>query len=346
MEAIRRWGLGALGVLALVGCRTPTAVLGDVDHHYLEKEPSVSDSKIGKSHAFPAALRIVVSGDADGPMHYIGRTAHDALFAQPAYPEFAFKVVFASADTSFFGDSDYANPVSIWFNVFFGYYEIDAPTRLWNRPFGYQSASPDSPVALEDIVRIGKADWNYFSNHMYGVPRDEIVPYDVVDMSAVKAHDLGRQKIGRDYWDHVTLADVTVVTAALSTKDKKQLENTDSVYSDAWRYAFGTSSRSDKISQSFAPAKMSGEFFMSFRKQRDEEYGEEVYKTFIFGGTFDQGYADAAENARFLALQLESLKAIIPSEKRTGFKTDRASPPPAASTQPSHSTSMSYSQSP
>ncbi|MBS2032690.1 MAG: hypothetical protein JST54_32750 [Deltaproteobacteria bacterium] len=337
--------MGAVALLALVGCRTPTAVLGDVDHHYLEQEPSVSDPKIGKSHAFPAALRIVVSGDALGPMHYIGRTAHNALFAQPAYPEFAFKVVFASADTSFFGNSDYANPASIWCNVFFGYYEIDAPTRLWTRPFGYQSASPDSPVALEDIVRIGKADWNYFSNHMYGVPRDAIVPYDVVDMAAVKTRDLGREKIGRDYWDHITLADVTVVTAVRSTKDTRDLENTDTVYSDAWRYAFGTAPRSDAVNQSFAPTKMSGEFFMSFRKQRDEEYGEEVYKTFIFGGTFGQGYPDAAENARFLALQLASLKKIIPSEKRTGFKQDRAAPA-SPDAQATHSTSMSYSHNP
>ncbi len=314
----------ALAPLGLLGCGAG-AVFTRIDHHLLEQEPKVSDPQIGKSHSFPAAMKITVSANPpEGLLRYIGLKAHDALFASPDYPEFVFKVMFSSAHTTLCGSSAYAQPGSIWFNVFFGYYEIDVPAATWKRPFGYQRDSNDSPVAVEDIVRIGKADWNYFSNHMYGVPLSEVSRYDAIDMSQVRSADLGREKIGRDYWDHITLGDVTVVSGARSKADTLDFQSVPDDLTAAWHYAFGTASRSAAIPASFPGQAMSGEFFMSFRRQVDAESQVDVYRTYIFGGTLNQGFPDAVENARFLALQLDSLKRIIPNERCTGFPRDRA----------------------
>src|SRR6516162_5646398 len=106
--------------------------IADVNHKYILNPPKVSDPKIGKSHSFPIALKIVVAKDSTGFPGGIGKIVHEALFS--SYPRFTFKVAFACADVSLLGHSDYANPKSIWYNVFFGYYEIEVPKNEWKRP--------------------------------------------------------------------------------------------------------------------------------------------------------------------------------------------------------------------
>ena len=35
---------------------------------------------------------------------------------------------------------------------------------------------------IEDLVRLGKSDWNFFSNWDYGVPEEAVEPYCAVDV--------------------------------------------------------------------------------------------------------------------------------------------------------------------
>jgi hypothetical protein len=298
------------------GGKTQDSMIGQIDGKILIEQPWLDDPRIGKSAAFPVPERIVVSATAEGAMAYIGKTAHAALF--PTYPEFAFNVAFA-CNASDDGQSDYANPASIWSNVFFGYYELDAPVRLWNRPFGYYSDDPHATINVEDLARVGKADWNYFSNHMYGVPKGAITPYDNIDMDQVKFTNLGRENIEGRYWDHVRLSGVTVVSGGCSTQDNGKLVGVDEPWTALWQKTFGTYPQVPTLPASFPGVPMSAEIYMCFVREYDLEYKADVFKTYMFGGTINDNYPDAAENARFLQLQMDSLRKIIADMKDVGF---------------------------
>jgi hypothetical protein len=298
----------------------PTDQLGlvEINHRFLQPGLlQVDDETIGRSGTFPVALRIVVAEDALGFPAGIGRLAHSALFAE--YPRFIFKVVFACAHRNLLGHGDYANPNSIWYNVFFGYYEIDVPRHSWGRPFGYED--DQRTVRFEDIVRIGKADWNYFSNYLYGVPEEAIRPLDTIEMSQLATEQCGRQQVG-GYWDRVRLANVVVVGPYVSEEDGQSLRDVPQhpVVSWAWRFAFGTYPHHDAGPKtSFAGTPMRAEFYLCNQEATVE--GEEVYKTYIFGGTVNEAYPNPAENQRFLELQLAAVRRIMLLEEGLGFSS-------------------------
>jgi hypothetical protein len=295
------------------------APVASINNKVVLPTPKVDDRRIGKSGSFPIALKIVVDKGSTGFPAGIGKIVHDALF--PNYPGFTFKVLFASAKRSLLGKSDYANPASIWYNVFFGYYEIEVSKKAWGRPFGYDLSRGRPKVVLEDVVRLGKADWNHFSNQLYGVPAKAIAPFDRVDMREVRAEPVRRVRVGSRSWDLVELRGVRVVGPYRSKHDGARFEDIEKGVGMAWRYAFGTYDKDHPaIRRSFAGTSMRGKFYMTFKEERDRLSGEAVYKTFMYGGTVNEGYPNRAENERFLRLQIRSLEGIMAREKDLGFR--------------------------
>lgn len=139
-------------------------LLGDIDGRYLTPPASVEFG--GRRSMSAPTLELTVDGRAG--------TARPAALAPVAelfagQPRFVFNVCFSCGD----GDSQgvYADPESIWFNVFFGYYQIDVARSLWERPFGYRRGTGGAlEIHHRDLAAIGEADWNHFSNFLYGVP--------------------------------------------------------------------------------------------------------------------------------------------------------------------------------
>jgi hypothetical protein len=295
--------------------------LGDVNHKYILDCPKVEDHRIGKSKCSPFALKITVGDNSTGFPGGIGKVVHDALF--PDKPTFTFKVAFAAANTDLLGRGDYAKPSSIWYNVFFGYYEIDVPKQGWGRPFGYenaQTATGKRAVRHDDLLRIGKADWNHFSNQLYGVPLDVVrrQGLDTVDAKVVRLPPVTQKIIGSGEWDLVEMDGVPVVGPYRSKHDGQKYADTGHVM-PAWQYVFGRYDEDDShVRTSFQPVRMHGKFYMSFKEDKDE-HGQEIYKTFMFGGTVNADYPDAAENDRFLGLQMQSLEHVIDRESGIGF---------------------------
>ena len=143
-------------------------------------EPVVDDPRYGRSQlCTPAILRLHVDAGRRA-ISDAGRLVKETLFAE--HGPFVFNTVACVGAADDAGRGAYPNPDSIWFNVFFGCYQIDAPKSDWSRPFGYVSADgAASKIEFDDVTRLGEADWNFFSNWMYGVPREAIDPYNVVD---------------------------------------------------------------------------------------------------------------------------------------------------------------------
>ncbi len=303
----------------------------EFNHKYLLTPVEFVDptGKIKKTSSLTSALKIEVASDSTGFPGGIGKIVHQALFA--GYPRFTFKVNFACADADLLGHSDYANPMSIWYNVFLGYYEIDVPKKLWKRPFGYATGEPNAALRYDDLLRLGKADWNHFSNQLYGVPASAIAPYDKMPPSATGGRK--REAIAGHEWDLVDVANMQVVGAY---SGGQKFVDIDKVAGPVWRYLFGTFEKNASGHTSFEGTSMQGRFYMAFKEEPNTVTGEPSYKTFIFGGTVNEAFAKTAagkvENARFLGLQMAALRKVIAVEKGIGFapilNTARPTPMP------------------
>src|SRR5262245_49327682 len=101
---------------------------GLLPNPYLEHPPVVDDVSLGSSASVPGGLVVIVDDEDPlaGWFGGIGRLADAALFAGPDYPWLRLTVVFSCARPDLLsGRGNYANPRSVWYNSFFGFYRID-----------------------------------------------------------------------------------------------------------------------------------------------------------------------------------------------------------------------------
>lgn len=240
----------------------------------------------------------------------VGRMVKETFFA--AEPDFIFNVCFAVGAFPLGGPGNYGDPRSPWFNVFVGYYQIDCPKPAWKRPLGYEPQGGAMKVRFEDVLRIGKSDWNYFSNWMYGVPIDAIKPYDRLDPE-VKCSVLGRRTVGKGAWDLVDLDGFSAVTSYQSSAPgaAQLVENT--ALTDLWRVTYGEPNPQPAYEKSFIGSNMHARLYMAFTEDDD------AYHTYLFGGTVNKAF-DGPQNDAFLADQLVACQSVIEAHYPTlGF---------------------------
>ncbi len=269
--------------------------LGEVAGATATYPPEV-DAAFGKSQTCtPTVLRIHVE-DHHRDLCGVGRRVKGAMF--PDHPPFVFNTVACVGAFPEGGPGLYTDPRSVWFNVFLGYYQLDCLKSLWTRPFGYQAAggSGSEPVP-EDLVRLGKSDWNWFSNWDYGVPEAALLPYSAVDMSEVGFVDHGLVAIGRSHWHDVELSDVEVGSCYVTDADQL-VRNT--IIDSMWRKGFGAPCPRPEWPASFIPTKVNARVYMAYWED------DASYHTVLFGGTAAVG-ADPA----FLATQLAAARTVI-----------------------------------
>jgi hypothetical protein len=199
-----------------------------------------------------------------------------------------------------------------------GYYQIDVLASAWGRPFGYR---PNAAGVLEpctdDLARLGEADWNYFSNYMYGVPIDAVHPVDRPD-ATFAVHP--RIEIAGRRWDHITATGMTVASAYLAPEDRRPLVDNHRFLSGVWRCVFGEPFRHRRPEgepASFFPTPMRAELYACHTAaEKDRDLGGPVFRTLIFGGTVNDWWAAQAEeraahNDAFLALQMQTIRDLI-----------------------------------
>jgi hypothetical protein len=247
----------------------------------------------------PVVLRFHVAG-ADRAVSHVGCIVKEELFR--SYPPFTFNTVACVGAVSPGAQGLYTNPESIWFNVFFGYYQLDcAKQDGWIRPFAYDSANgfASSPVP-EDVARLGKADWNWFSNWMYGVPAAECAPYSQVDMTAINVIGPSAKRIGSKRFHEIRLNGVEVASAYESDAKgaTKLVEN--SVLAPVWRKSFGLPHPRPNHPVSFIPTALDAVVEMSYFEDAD------AFHTVMFGAT-------AGRNAdpTFMDAQLAAVRQVM-----------------------------------
>jgi hypothetical protein len=297
-------------------------LIGEIGDRFLVAPPRLPTGAFGEAVQLPTVLEIYVSGSHQWPLD-IGEKV-DAIFF-PADPPIVFNVCFSCAKPSLLKGGDYANPESHWFNVFFGFYEIDVRCSEWSRPFGFTSPTA-SALEFADLLRIGKSDWNYFSNYVYGVPGEECAKYDAIPAGLPTRVVNPNVRIGGHDYVEAEVDGLEVVSGYVSGRDGKRLRNNNGFFSPIWRIVFGRPKRKAAFPVSLVPTRMRMRFYIRHERGYDADLECDAYKTFIYGGTINLGYAGPLSNAAFLDAQMEAVRNAIAAQpfRKHHAPTERA----------------------
>jgi hypothetical protein len=286
------------------------AVGGQLEAH----PPQIKSASFGNSNSIVPTITRIPVDTVKRIGTPVGNMVKQALF--PTTGDFTFNVCFSVGPFIPFLPGAYGDPTSIWFNVFAGYYEIDCPKSGWTRPFGYNLASTGGTGAtpnFDDLVLIGKADWNYFSNWMYGVPLATVQQYDPPDPGVVCQY-LGRQTVANSQWDVVDINGFSAVSAYQSkASGAAQLVDNTTLLTPLWRVTYGEPRSRSGHDTSFPGTSMHAQFLMAFSEDAT------TYRTYLFGGTVNKAF-DADQNATFMTEQMTACRQVITDHYATlGF---------------------------
>ncbi len=261
--------------------------------------PMIDDTRWGRSlPCSPAVLRFFVDDDRR-VMAAAGRLAKRGLFAE--HPPFVFNTVACVGCDPGRKDRSYNDPDSPWFNVFFGYYQIDCAKSAWKRPFAYRSAAGAASVVIADeLVRLGLADWIWFSNWMYGLPEDVAVRYSSSGAHRATVSDQEMHLIGHSHWHRVRLEGVEVASCQEGESSGARRLARNTPLSAIWRRSFGPARRRPQWPQSFGPVTLEAVSDLCYWED------DEAFHTVVFGAT-----ARADTDPSFLQTQLAALQAVI-----------------------------------
>lgn len=272
----------------------------------------IKDPVFGNSMTIPSILEVIIDGRAGRTTPSALGVVTEELFSD--YPKFVVNVAFSCGKARSFRPGPYANPGSRWFNVFVGYYQIDVPRSQWTRPFGYRpDGSGGFSIDPAEIALLGRADWNYFSNYLYGVPLNALrAAKDKAELAMLPPVEIGSQT-----WDHLGGSDIRVASVYQASTGEKLLD-TWYFLNNLWRAAFGQPFTSDDPDASFGLTELEAELLVGYGQDTgDFDLQEPVYRTYVFGGTVNRSWALAdyatrqAENAAFLQLQITTLTTLI-----------------------------------
>ena len=256
----------------------------------------------GPSHQSGRGVTRIHIADEARVLTDVGQLAKAELF--PDYRPFTFNVVACCGKPT--GPADgpgvYADPTSVWFNVFFGIYQLDcAKADGWDRPFGYQS---DAGVASlpheEDLVRLGKADWNWFSNYLYGVPKAVCQQYSTIGKDEGAVTRLPTATIGTSAWHESTMSGVEVVSGYQSDAPGAAQLEMNTLLTPFVQRNFGLPCPRPDHPTSFIPTTLVASQLMSYWQD------DTAFHTLVFGGT-SQVQTDPA----FLDAQTAAVKTLM-----------------------------------
>jgi hypothetical protein len=302
-----------------------TELIGEVDGIFFTEPIYINDPIFGKSTYYPSVLEIKVQKKRGSKLlDEVGKIVRKKYFDF----DFIFNVCFSCARPNIFGNDRYGDPYSIWFNVFLGYYQIDIPSSQRSYPFGFNS---DRTINPEEILKIGKSDWNYFSNFLYGVPIENI-ENPQINATAILPKEIKGIKIEEETIHGIEFCKVTV--NSFKVISSYQADNDETLNKDfiniIWQTFFGSPIARKEFPISFIPTNMKAVMYIyskTIKNDSDLPKNETQESTFIFGGTINLDYPEnalnnpentktkkelEAENNRFLDLQIKEIKKVIP----------------------------------
>jgi len=299
-------------------------LIGEINGNLEGKPVYINDNRFGKSTDYSTILEIDVNKkEKSSFLNNVGQIVRDRYFDF----DFIFNVCFSCAKPEIFKDDKYADPYSIWFNVFLGYYQIDVPFKSRTYPFGFNE---NMSINAREILKIGKSDWNFFSNYLYGVPLKVIEDNnEAIELSEeeISGSVVETEIIAGVEFQKVTVNSFKVISAYEANGDRKL---TNDFNNFVWQTLFGYPVSRDEFTKSFITTNMKSVMYVYHKDMSNDPdlpKGENQHSTFIFGGVINLDYPKnasenpensktldelKAENDQFLELQLNEIRKIIP----------------------------------
>jgi hypothetical protein len=264
---------------------------------YITQIKGFNDTKFGRSRDNNATVTINVSDNDD-----IGKLLKELMFKN--YPDFYLNIIASSAVVDQNGISDYANPVSQWFNVFYGFYEIDIPISDRSLPYGFDSSGIVIPL---DIIRIGLCDWNMLSSYMYGVPYN-ICEHNTHITGNENLYVTGTIKIGKYTYIEVEFNNVLGTSVYQA---KSSLLNKENPISKLLQQSWGGYPYIPGYDIPFPKVRMAGKFYITHITVFNYKLNCFCYKTIVGGGVINIDYYDGKFNNDFLNKQMSEIRNTI-----------------------------------
>ncbi len=155
---------------------------------------------------------------------------------------------------------------------------------------------------LEELVRLGKSDWNWFSNWDYGVPDDILLLYSAVPPTAgVVSTPL--VTVGSRQWHQVDVRDTKAASCYVAGGPGARQLVHNTVLEVTWRRSFGAPSPRPAQPTSFIPTVLDAKVYMSYWE--DDSH----YHTVIFGGTILAG-----KDPAFLGAQIAATETVMTAD--------------------------------
>lgn len=329
----RAWAaVGLLRSLSFAARRFPrlsvpgsVRLAGDINKRIWSHPVQLNEVRFGPSMTNPSVLEITIDPPANEA--YPTELSPIARRVFSHFPKFVVNVAFSCGQAIPFQPGVYADPRSPWFNIFVGYYQIDVPKSEWEHPFGYRFRDGGFRIWPEDLARLGQADWNFFSNFMYGVPLSALEDRGA---DAVTLGYQGRIQVGQHWWDKLTGEGISVSSAYVSTADGGALDANLTMLRELWRAAFGQPYEAAEPPVSFFQTPIAAELLVSFDEAFDKrDLKQEVYRTFVFGGSVNEWWAECnieprkRHNQAFLDQQMAGIRRLLIREfPNCGFPDD------------------------
>ena len=150
------------------------------------------------------------------------------------------------------------------------------------------------------MARLGKSDWNYFSNWDYGVPEHVLEPYGDVTVASSDYADRGLVTIAGRRWRHVDLLGVEVASCYVSDAPGAEPLVHNTIIDGMLRQGFGYPDPHPDHPVSFIPTRLDATLHMAYFE--DDEW----FHTLIFGGT-----AHTGKDRGLLAAEVEATTVVI-----------------------------------
>ncbi|MDQ6784199.1 MAG: hypothetical protein M3063_12335 [Actinomycetota bacterium] len=256
--------------------------------------PLLDDPVWGRSQlCTPAVLRLFID-DSKRAVTPVGRRVKQLIFAD--CPPFVFNTVACVGAVDPDAAGLYSDPLSHWFNVFFGYYQVDCAKSHWSRPFAYRSADgAASAVEPDDIVRLGAADWNWFSNWVYGIPGDVALSHSSVPTDEIAVSQPCQVDIGGRRWHQLRITGVRMASCYQAGGGEAGRLVHNSAITGLWRRAFGLPHPRAQVHESFVATSLETVCELCYWEDGTG------FHTMVFGATAivgtDPGFIDAQQAA-------------------------------------------------
>lgn len=285
-----------------VSCCHRLPTVGEINGGYFMTLKEINDPIFGQSTANFEVMEFEIK---DHPRVFkSAKLVKELIFHD--YPDFTLNELYGMAKVDkLTHQSDYPNPTSHWYNVYYGFYEIDLPLSTAPAAFGFDREGNINPT---DIIKLGIADYSFLTAYNYGVPieicKQHIKPTGQEEFRIIKEN----VKIGTFTYTLIEISNAMLLSVYPA---REKLTSNEYPTSNLLHKMWGTHGYVPGFETPYPLVRMKARLYVTYSIGHDADYNGPCYKTLIAGGIVNMDYPDQAFADAFLEKQLEAVRESI-----------------------------------